>query len=236
MHEFLSPTKTLENQLKTLTTYSEKLESDFGSSFNKALDRMDTVPCCFIASFKQCDEDGSPLSSNEKQKSNERLELDIRSSGLSFCKIAGYYDKQTPSGKEIVNEDIFMIIDNLYSPDDFKELCFYWCGKYEQRSVLITQPLVNRSAQRYDTLGAEYDTNGDIVFGPFNNASVKEVLEFFTTIFGRDFTISSTYSVDTGFRDIYSRASRMKATCEFQQKYPELSVKRKDRIIKASKK
>ena len=219
--------------MKILVTDSHSSESIFASSFNRALKHIDEVPCCFITAFRKYNYDGSPLSNKDKKYLNKLLEQDIKESGLSFFKVSGSYMEDTGEGVEQVDEDTFMIIDNLYSPGDFKEFCFYLCGKYDQDSVLITNPVIDRNANSDHTLAASYDRYGNIVHGPFENISMHDIDEFFTSICGKDFVMSSTSEVRTRGRDIYTRSSRIVASGDFERKYPELSIKSKDRLANA---
>ena len=102
----------------------------FASSFNRAIEHMNETQCGFITAFRDKDSDGNTLSNNKKRSRNKELEQLIKQSGLTYIKATGGFveNKGTPDEAR-VTEDTFCVINNKYSPADFKKLMCHWCDR-----------------------------------------------------------------------------------------------------------
>ena len=166
----------------------------------------------------------------EKRQRNKELESEIKASGLTYIKAkGGFIENRGTSDEKRVAEETFCVINNRYAPSDFIKLAVYWCGMFDQDSVLITEPNpVLRSdghpnaGKPIDIIGRYYDKNGNIV-DEFHNATVQDAEEYFTNIHGKDFVLSSTDIYSTENRSIYNVSGRVMAIREFKRKYPDLA-------------
>jgi hypothetical protein len=211
--------------------YIKSASEIFASSFNRAIEHMNETQCCFITAFRYKDSDGNILSKNQKRSRNKQLEADIKRSNLTYIKALGGFveNKGTPDEAE-VTEDTFCVINNQYSPEDFKRLMCYLCRKYEQDSILITEPkhevrVDSRGKKQQlpeviDVIGRYYRGDGSIEY-EFHKATIKDADEYFTKMFGKYFVLSAT-TFDTEDVDIYSVSGRILAIHYFREKYPDL--------------
>jgi hypothetical protein len=121
--------------------YILSAEEIFAASFNRAVSHMNKTQCGFITAFREYDSDGNELSHNERLRRNKKLEADIRASGLTFIRsTGGFIENKGTDLEKRVFESTFCVINNRFAPNDFIKLMVDWCGKYEQDSVLITNP------------------------------------------------------------------------------------------------
>lgn len=203
----------------------EKLDGVFASSFNRARSHMNTKPCCFITAWRDSDDSGNKLSNNDKRKRNAQLESDIRASGLTYIKATGgFIENQGTDSERRVTEDTFCVIDNKYPEDRFVSLCIYWCDKYDQDAVLVTMPKYEDNGKVLDITGTYYDGSGSIVM-EFSNADMSDVDEFFTSIGGKDFVLSSSSYVITKGYDIRSSVGRRLGSDMFESIYSDMVVR-----------
>lgn len=160
-----------------------------GSNLSRLMYHLDNKDVCFITSFR------GNYSRKENLRRNKLLALDIHNMGYSFIRVEGGYheeDKEDP-----IIEDTFAVISDPISKkiqNEFFNLMIGLCKKYEQDAVLIS--LNNRE----DITVASYNSNKEIVYGPFSHITTNNVEEFFTRIHGHKFKMESFYESEEGVR------------------------------------
>lgn len=188
----------------------------YSSSFNRARSMMNKYSCCFITAWR------AELSTNEKNKRNQQLASDIRSSGLTYYKSTGGYVENKGTDDEVrVVEKSFMVVNNRYTYENFVKLCVYWCGKYGQDSVLITQPSSDNNGA-INVTGRYYNSSGGVEL-EFSGAEVKDVDEYFTNLYGKDFEmVSASVGCLTPKKDVRNATTRRLSDVEFRNLFPDL--------------
>lgn len=187
-------------------------------SFNRARKWMNELPCCFITAWR------SDLSRNEKIRANRLLASDIRSAGLTYFKaVGGYVENQGTDDEVRVVEQSYMVVNNQYILSEFVSLCTYWCRKYNQDSVLVTVPVKKDGSSAIQVTGRYYDKNGDVV-QEYNSVSVGTVQEYFSSMYGKDFVLSSCdLECHTSGNGVHTVNGRRTSQERFRDLYPNLS-------------
>ena len=172
-----------------------------GANMSRLINHLENNDVAFITSFRH------NLSKSENLKRNKELALDIHNMGLGYIRVkGGYLEEPENKGQEpkTVIEDSYAIIHrptDSKSQDEFFNEMLGLCGKYDQDSVLIC--LLNRS----DKPKASYNSEGNIVYGPFTKLTFEDVEEFFTQLHGYKFKLESITESEEGIRpDSFSNA------------------------------
>lgn len=165
-----------------------------GASMSRLISHLETNDVAFITSFRH------DLTKAENLRRNKQLALDIHNMGLGYIRVKGGYLEEPEADEaeaKTVIEDSYAIIHkpiNNKSQDDFFNEMLGLCGKYDQDSVLIC--LLNRS----DKPKASYNSEGNIVYGPFTKLTFKDVEEFFTQLHGYKFKLESITESEDGIK------------------------------------
>lgn len=201
----------------------------YASSFNRAIEHMNTKQCGFITAFRHQDSQGNLLSNNENRRRNKELETDIKKSGLTYIKCkGGFIEDKGTEHESRVTEDTFCVINNRFSHNDFTKLMIAWCAKYEQEAVLVTTPVPQRAKNGQPLVNKPINVIGTYWSGEgkeqstFNNATVQDAEEYFTNICGKDFVLSATELNETNWPNNYSATGRALGINAFKKLYPDL--------------
>lgn len=175
---------------------------------------MNELPCCFVTAWR------NDLTTKEKVRQNRLLASDIRAAGLTYFNTTGGYveNKGTDSESRVI-EHSFMVVNNKYVLDDFVKLCLHWCMKYSQDAVLVTVPTRTNNGK---ALRRYYDKHGNVV-SEYSDVTVGDVEEYFSSMYGKDFVLSSCqlecYTIGDGIHTVNGRRISQET---FKDLYPEL--------------
>ena len=210
-------------------------------SFNRVMSQLNKTVCCFITAFRghKYDEEGNETdldaSHNDNRKRNKHLEADIKEAGLAFyrCK-GGYIEKDSQGNENEVTEDTFCVANNKFNDEDFTNLMIDLGTKYDQDSILITEPKKDKDARKVvSIIGRYYCTSTRVgtigsVLDEFDNLTVSDISEYFTKLYGKSFTLEKISSnVSKEVSHIYGLNSNFLGSVFFEEHYPHLAIKRK---------
>lgn len=172
--------------MKNIELYTVK-ESE--ANINRILYHVKNSDIAFITAFR------SNLSKKQNLENNKKLALDIHNIGLSYIKVTGNYKEE--DNPKFTTEDSFVIIhqdDSKEKQDEFFEEMLGLCRKYDQDAVLIS--LKNRK----DIPIASYNSDGNIVYGPFDKLTLKDIEDFYTKIHNYKFKFESIVESEKGIK------------------------------------
>lgn len=183
-----------------------KTIKESGANLSRLLSHLKDKDVAFITAFRG----GNSMKANIEN--NKKLALDIYNLGYSYIKIEGGYMEEVEDGEPVeVKEKSFAVIHTPKSKkdqDEFFELMLGLCKKYNQDSVLIS--LVDREE---DHPKASYNSDGEIVYGPFNKINTQDVESFFTKIHNHKFVFEDfKESIEVNKPTSFSKASAFYGT------------------------
>lgn len=165
---------------------------------------VNSMPCIFISAFR-----GDPC----RDEYYEQLLKEVDKSDLTYIKCKGG-----------LNEAV-CVVNNGYNDEDFVKLGVEWCGKYENKAILITFPIREEVNQRrlIKIVGEVYNGEGQ----------VKEKFEFcvpftgtdecFARVFGKPVALDDKAEiVITDLMPPATNNGRFIAHTRFKNKYPSL--------------
>jgi len=194
-------------------------ETIYGNTFSRAARHLNSEMCGFITAYK------SENSIATNKLNNKKLESEIHKSGLTFYKVFGGFDEEVRDEdgnveQVPVEEATFLIFNNRFTPEDFKDLMIRWCKQFNQQSVLITEPkMSNVNPKRcVNVIGYYYNQAGEVEMS-FEHVTMDNVEQYFTRISNHSIVLSSMTVHDTPF-ELYSTLNgRMLASKTYKAMY-----------------
>lgn len=221
-------------------------------SFNRLMGNMNKYTVCFISAWRAHHyeyngelsesslpgkETDQPASHNENQKRSKILESLLKKEGLQFNKCEGGYREESSKSEngreEHVTEKSYAVVNNKYNDEDFINLMIQLGTKFDQDSILITQPTNEGNDRKIaNVTGDYYITNPKVgtvgsVDMHFDSIEPSAVSDYFTRVFGKSFTLTTVASLE---KDVYVSNSlnmRICRSAKFNRLHPHLALKRK---------
>ena len=132
----------------------------------------------------------------EKRIRNKILEKKLRDSGLGFNKCAGGFVEKHNSSEQIT-EYSYIVYNNRFPDEKFIKLMIYFGQKFDQDSILISRPILNKDRTKLANIEADYyaTSTREGAIGTktlhFDNISMQDINMFFTKIYGKKFKFAS---------------------------------------------
>ena len=221
-----------------------------GGSFNRVFQNMEGYTTCSITGFRTHKYeyntlDGKPTfqalpgkenirdlaTHTDNQLRNRILEEQIRKAGLGYSKCIGNYLEE---GQESASpEESFIIYNTKYRTSDFINLMVYLGSKFDQDTVLITNPTYKKDGRTFANVEANlYATSPRVgvlgsVVEHFDKVSTLEIKDYFTKIFGRNYTFSKVSHIEEPHGHISGINTKRLFDLEFEKLFPEVAKQRR---------